>query len=54
MNRIREMWKSVELVAVVGRLYPPVDLVCRGSWKKAGYYYNFALKEEGPTEGSFR
>lgn len=50
MNRIKEMWKSVELVAVVDCLYPPADLVRRGSWKKAGYYYNFVCsKGRGPN-----
>lgn len=50
MNRIREMWKFVELVAVVDRFYPPADLVRRGSWKKAGYYYNLICsKGRGPN-----
>lgn len=50
MKRIREVWKFVELVAVVDRLYPPADLVHRGSWKKAGYYYKFVCsKGRGPN-----
>lgn len=49
MKRIREMWKFVELVAVVDRLYPPADLVHRGSWRKTSYYYDFVCsKGRGP------
>lgn len=50
MDRIGEMWKFVELVAVVDSLHPPADLVRRGSWKKADYYYNFVCsKGRGPN-----
>lgn len=50
MSRIREMWKFVELVAVADHLYSRADLVHRGSWKKASYYYNFVCsKGRGPN-----
>lgn len=50
MDRIREMWKFVELVAVADHLHPPADLARRGSWKKAGYYDNFVCsKGRGPS-----
>lgn len=44
------MWKFVELVAVVDRFCPPVGLVCRGSWRKAGDGCDFVCSRgRGPS-----